>query len=59
MELKGPVSMHCKVIKHNLFHNNVTDSFLQYKNLNPEGYAAREAEETQVLTELKSQAAPT
>ena len=26
MELKGPVSMHCKVIKHNLFHNNVTAS---------------------------------
>ena len=27
------------------------DSFLQYKYLNLEGYAAREAEETQVLTE--------
>ena len=28
MELKGPVSMHCKVIKHkhNLLHNNVTAS---------------------------------
>ena len=27
------------------------DSFLQYKYLNLEGYAARAAEETQVLTE--------